>query len=449
MTTPARGVNLVGFFSAEFGQGEVARRLDRALRHARIPHTTIPYEQVPHRQEHAFEHSAGKLHDVNILCLNAEHVLGFAAGPGRALLDGRYTIGVWFWETSRFPGYLRPAIKLVDEIWVASDFVRDAISAETLVPVETFPLPVEVDQPSHLTRTDLALPEDRFLFSFVFDFYSTVARKNPDGLIQTYRRAFGAADGAALAVKSINGDRFPDELGRLRELAAGREDIRVVDAFVPAGHARAYTALADCAVSLHRSEGFGLMLAEAMAYGKPAIATAYSGNLTFMDESNSFLVPAETTILTEEVTPYPAGSVWGDPNLDEAARLMREVVASPERAREVGERGRRTIADRHSLERTAEFLRERLGAIGGRPPTTPAREATAFLVQGPRLAWDRPTRLGRGGLVLRRLLRRALRPYTARQNEFEHVVVDALRELELGVDDLRRRLDELERQRGT
>ena len=140
---PEEGANLVGFFQAEFGQGEVARRLDRALRHAGIPHTTIPYGAVPHRQDHVFEQAEGELYDVNVLCLNAEHLVGYAeseaaerfspTGSPSASGSGRRSV---------FPEYLRPALKYVDEIWVASEFVAEALRAATSVPVRTFPLPV-------------------------------------------------------------------------------------------------------------------------------------------------------------------------------------------------------------------------------------------------------------------------------------------------------------------
>ena len=446
------GVNLVGFFTAEFGQGEVARRLDRALRHAGIPHTTIPYEAIPHRQEHAFDHSEGGLHDLNVLCLNAEHLLGYAERDGELLAD-RLSVGVWFWETSVFPAYLRPALKFVDEVWVASDFVAEAIRAVTAVPVRTFPLPVEAPPAAMVSRADLGWPEDRVVFSFVFDFHSTVARKNPDGLVEAYTRAFGPDDGALLVVKSINGSRFPDELGRLKEAAAGRPDIKVVDGFVPAGEVSAYTSLADASVSLHRSEGFGLTLAEAMSLGKPTIATGYSGNLTFMDDDNSLLVRHRLTELEEDVGPYPAGSVWAEPDLDHAAELMRQVVSDPEAAQARAERGRRTILEQHGIDRTAAFLQEQVPRLERRRlerhrTATPAELATDFLARGPRTGWSEPSRLGRLGLLYRRLLLRLLRPYTARQRELEHDVVDGLLELEREVRELRRRLEELERQRG-
>jgi hypothetical protein len=237
-------------------------------------------------------------------------------------------------------------------------------------------------------------------------------------------------------VKSINGGEFPDELRRLEEATAGRMDIRVVDGFVPADHVRGYAALADAVVSLHRSEGFGLTLAEAMAHGTPVIATGYSGNLAFMNEGNSYLVPYALTELEDDVGSYPAGSIWAEPDLEEAARLMRRVAEHPDEAKGRGERGRKTIESRHSLDATARFLSERMPAVEALSTKrmevkTPTGYAADYLARGPQLSWTQPTRLGRPGVWMRKVLLRVLRPYLVRHSEFEHSVVDALRELEL------------------
>jgi glycosyltransferase involved in cell wall biosynthesis/SAM-dependent methyltransferase len=439
----SQGVNVVGFFRAEFGQGEAARRIVAALEQAGLPFSTVTYDRVPHRQDHPFDERSGEaVYPANILCLNAEHLLQFVQGDGRELLRGRYSTGVWFWETGRLPRQLRPALDFVDEVWVASDFVREAIAAETPKPVLTLPLPVLVPAPPAITRADLGWPEDAVVFLFVFDFFSTLERKNPLGLIEAYKQAFPEPARAILYLKSINGDGAPGELARVRAAAEGRPDIVLSDGYVEHDRLTALSAFCDCYVSLHRSEGFGLTIAEAMAYGKPAIATGYSGNLAFMDEDSSYLVPYSLTSLEQAVGPYPAGTVWADPDLDEAARLLREVVENPEEARERGLRGREAVAGRQSLERAASFLAERvpqLERLGAERAAreTPASRAAAFLTEGPSLSWEAPSPAGRVGRWWRRILLRLMRPYLVRQRELETLVVS-------GVDELERSRDRLE-----
>jgi glycosyltransferase involved in cell wall biosynthesis/SAM-dependent methyltransferase len=440
-TTPS-GVNVIGFFKAEFGQGEAARRLVAALERARIPLATVTYDRIPHRQDHPFEERAGEpAYPTNIICLNAEHLLYFTQGDGRDLLRGRYSVALWFWETNRFPRELRPAIDFVDEVWVASPFVAEAIAAETSKPVLTFPLPVVIPDPTGLSRADLGLPEDAFVFAYVFDFFSTIQRKNPIGLIEAYTRAFPEPDGALLYLKSINGDGAQDDLARVQEAAGNRPDIRIEDGYVPGERLTALSALCDCYVSLHRSEGFGLTIAEAMAFGKPAIATAYSGNLAFMDDAWSYLVPYRLTTLDKPVGPYPAGTVWADPDLDEAARLLREVYERPERARERGARGREAVTSRQSLDQAAGFLEERVPQLevlrqqrGVRE--TAASRAARFLAEGPSLSWDIESWAGPFGRLWRRVLMRLLRPYTLRQRELETLLVNGLDALERSRDAL-------------
>jgi glycosyltransferase involved in cell wall biosynthesis/SAM-dependent methyltransferase len=442
MSEQAYGVNVVGFFRAEFGQGEAARRVVAALERTDVPFTTVTYDRIPHRQEHPFVDRKSALLPANIVCLNAEHLVQFAADSGRDLLRNRYSAGLWFWETSRFPQQFRQALDYVDEVWVASDFVREAVQAETAKPVLTFPLPVLVPQPTAVTRAELGLPEDAFVFLFVFDFFSTLARKNPLGLIDAFTRAFPEPAGALLYLKSINGDRSTAELARIREAVGGRPDIVLSDGYVEGDRLTALTALCDCYVSLHRSEGFGLTIAEAMAFGKPAIATAYSGNLAFMDEESGYLVPYTLASLDAAVGPYPAGTVWAEPDLDEAARLMRHVVEEPEEARRRGELGKAAVESRQSVERAAGFLAERVGKIErlnaeklGRQ--TAGSRAAGFLAYGPTLAWDARSRSGLAGRAWRKLLQRLMRPYTIRQRELESLLV-------AGVEDLERSRDRLD-----
>jgi glycosyltransferase involved in cell wall biosynthesis len=358
---PAPGINIVGYFRAELGIAEVARQIVRGVEHAAIPYSTLTYERTLSRQEHPFgaPDSETAPYDTNIICVNADQLRFFHRDIGEAFFRGRYSIGVWFWELARFPSRLRPALGLVDEVWAASDFVRGAIAAATDRPVHVIPLPIGEPAPITSSRDQLELPEG-FLFLFSFDFLSIVERKNPVALVQAFKRAFRPGEGAVLLIKTVNGSRAARALRRLQAAAADHPDIHVVDGYVSASTKDATIAACDCYVSLHRSEGYGLTMAEAMAYGKPVIATAYSGNLDFMDEANSFLVPFSLTTIPRRRGPYSAGEQWADPDVDAAAELMRYVYDHPDEAREIGHAASVELRMHYTIQRTASFVAQRL-----------------------------------------------------------------------------------------
>jgi hypothetical protein len=188
-------------------------------------------------------------------------------------------------------------------------------------PIVDAPVPVPIfDSTPGCDRTQLDLPTDRFVFLFMFDFFSVCERKNPLGLIDAYRAAFGPDDGTVLVVKSINGARREHDLAAVRAAAQGRTDIFVRDEYLTPDRHAALLAACDAYVSLHRAEGLGLTMAEAMALGKPVIATGYSGNLDFMDDDVAFLV--------------------------RHASLMRSVVADRDRSAAVGRRAAAAIRAR-------------------------------------------------------------------------------------------------------
>lgn len=446
MTTS--GVNVVGFFRAEFGHGEAARRVLAAVERAGIPHATVTVKTPHHREKHPFTaRGEGAVYNANIVCLNPEHMLEFAQHGAAELFFGRHTVGVWCWEASRFPDAFRPAFDLVDEIWVASEYVAEIVSDATEKPVHVFPMPVEVAPPPALTRAELGLPDGRFVFLLAFDFFSTVERKNPLALIEAFTQAFAPDEGPLLVIKTINGDKQAAELRRLRQAAGGRSDIRIVDDYVSGEVMRGLVASSDSYASLHRSEGFGFPLAEAMAYGKPVIATGYSGNLTFMDDENSYLVGFGLTPVPAGSANYPAGALWADPDVDEAAAAMRRVVEQPDEAAERGRRGRETILENHTVDRLATFVAGRLSEIDRLPRREltvepPVERAARFLAVGPSLSWAAASgRFGSFGVRARSVLRRLLRPYLVRQREWEYLVVEQLRQ---DSEALRRQADRIE-----
>src|SRR5438067_822348 len=445
------GVNAVGFFRAELGHGEAARRVLAGIDRAGIPHATITVKTPHHREKHPFTARGDRpAYPTNIVCLNPEHMLEFAQRGGGELFLDRYTVGVWCWEASRFPDAYRPAFDLVDEVWVASDYVAEIISDATDKPVHVFPMPVDVVPAPSISRADVGFPEGRYAFLFAFDFFSTLERKNPFGLIEAFKLAFAPREGPQLLIKTINGQKQAGDLKRLAEAASHHPDIRVVDEYVAGGEMRGLVANCDCFVSLHRSEGFGFSLAEAMAYEKPVIATGYSGNLTFMNDEDSYLVGYGLTPIPAGIPNYPTGALWADPDLDEASAAMRRVVEQRDEAKERGRRGREMIHAEHSLERTAEFVRTRVAEIGALSPKEGRRDsdverAARFLALGPSLSWTAPSgRFGRLGVLARRALMRVLRPYLVRHREWESLVVEALRRQDAIAAAQGQRIEELE-----
>jgi glycosyltransferase involved in cell wall biosynthesis len=438
---------VIGYLRAELGLGEIARKLASASERAGVPTSTVAYRRTSHRQEHHFEErgSGAAPYDTNIICVNADQLPLVHRDLGPDVLAGRYSVGVWFWEISHFPANLHSSFDLVDEVWVASDFVRESISAETEKPVHVVPVPLERPPAAPLGRKELDLPDD-YLFLFVFDYFSVNARKNPIGLVEAFKRAFARGEGPRLLIKSINGDQRRDALRRLQDAAADRSDIEVRDGYVSAPEKDALMAACDCYVSLHRSEGLGLTMAEAMSLGKPVIATGYSGNLTFMDESNSYLVGFSLSTIPPGSDPYVPGVEWAEPDLDHAAELMRHVYERPEEAQAVGEQARTDLLERHSLRRTGEFIRERLEQIPERDRRLleirePLDHAAAIVqgLPGEGLAQGSGSFFAR---ILRRVVRRILWPELAEQRRLDAALVDALQALVRELDRVVRELPE-------
>ncbi len=448
---PPAGINIAGYFDAELGIGEAARALTSAVEAAGILHATTTYRKTLSRQRHPFagRSSEGTAYDINVLCINADTTRQFARDAGSEFFAGRHTVGYWFWEIEQFPPVFGPAFDIVDEVWVATDFVADAVRASGRKPVFTVPLPVPVPAyPLDITRERLGLP-DQFTFLLIFDFLSIVERKNPLGLIRTFMQAFAPDEGPVLMLKSINGHLRRNEMERLRAEATGRPDIRIVDAYYSAEEKDALLGLSDCYVSLHRSEGLGLTMAEAMALGKPVIATGYSGNLHFMTSENSYLVDYDRIAVPAGCDPYPEGATWADPNLEQAAGFMRQVFEQPADAARRARRGQADILERHNVETSARAIAQRVEQIHRTrsllvmpdlptpPAPAPAPEAStvesleALLPQLEEMTNPRVSGEGRSlsgiRVFFQRLLFRLLRPYAFQQRQLHSQLIQGLR----------------------
>lgn len=437
-----RGVNLAGYLRAELGVGEVARQVTAALDAHDEP--VLPLVQVAEasRQGHAFASAAGAdaPFPINLLCINADQTAAFAATAGPDFFAGRHTIGWWWWEVSSFPREWEEAFEHVDEIWAGSRFVADTLQRVAPVPVIPMPLPVSPPQPSGIGRAELGLPPDAFAFLYAFDFHSVFARKNPLDAIAAFTQAFAPGEGPVLVLKSINGDAHPDHAALVRDALGERPDILVMDRYLTAREKDALVHCCDAYVSLHRSEGFGITIAEAMALSKPAIATRYSGNLDFMTDENSYLVDAELVPIGLGSAPYPPDGEWAQPDIAQAAALMRRVVEKPAEAAAKGRAAAAHLAAHHSHEAAGELMVARLNEIRRRldwpDPAAYARQAreetAAVIDRGIARSTRRRVDPRR---VLRGLAVRAARPLLAHQRQIHRALLFSLEE---SVDALRR-----------
>lgn len=356
------GLNVAGYFKAESGVGEMARLIMGGIEQSGEPYSTFNYQARFSRQNHDFEPTGEfPAYSVNLICVNADELYPFVRDTGEEILDNRYTVGMWWWELEEFPEVDAQTASLVDEVWVGTEHVAGAVRAQTDRPVHRIPVPIrKID--AEPDRKGLGLPEG-FVFLFTFDFLSAFSRKNPLGIIEAFSKAFEPNEGPTLVIKSINGMSETAALEIMRLAAANRSDILMIDGYLPPEQKDALTASCDCYVSLHRAEGYGLGMAEAIALGKPVIATNYSGNLAFLNDQNSYLVDYELSSVPSGTKPYREGARWADPDLDQAAKAMRGVYYNQQEAAERGRVGREQARSIHTPEKTAEFIRTRMAEI--------------------------------------------------------------------------------------
>ncbi|MEI2729238.1 MAG: glycosyltransferase [Candidatus Nanopelagicales bacterium] len=355
--------SVVGYLTAEVGVGEAGRRILRGAQAVGLPVNAIDLADMTRaRCEHPLRTEISDVDSLArraIVCVNADQFPRISRMIKlKSSTDRR--IGLWFWELSEFPDKFKRAFDHVDEVWVASEFTRAAIAAKTEKPVHIVTMPVPRFTTASHSKDDLGLPLDRTNFLVSFDFDSVEARKNPLGAIDAYKRAFTPSDGAHLIIKTLNGRLHQERLERLRVATSSRPDIVLQDGFLSSSQMFSLQKNVDCIVSLHRSEGYGLHLADSLAMGTPVVATRYSGNLTFMPDDHPGLVDYDLVNVGQGAAPYSPDAVWAEPCLDSAARAMRRIVDEPESVRARADADAVRMRDSHSVDVAASAMRSRL-----------------------------------------------------------------------------------------
>lgn len=367
------GCNVIGFADGVLGIGEDARAVATALGHAGISrcicNLTLP-------DQHATSASSQMealyvpqpLFPVNIFAMTAFETARLAAQRGASLRSGRYNIGYWPWELTSLPEEWRFVFDLVDEIWAPSRFLVEVYAGLTTKPVILMPPCVSVAPTTAMDLAPFGIEPGNVVFLTMFDFNSFIARKNPQAAIAAFKSAFPDPDGPErMIVKSLNAHAHPASLQDIQQQIGDDDRFVLLDGAFSRAEVCGLIAAVDCFVSLHRAEGFGRVIAEAMLLRTPVVATNWSGSVDFLKATTGFPVDGALRPVAAEEYVFWEGSDWAEPSIASAAAALRQVAARPKGIEALLTRAQSKIAGSYDLASASRALAARLADIGARP----------------------------------------------------------------------------------
>ena len=389
MSSRPFGFNVIGYLSGNLGLGVSARHVTALLLEKGYPVATLDLDPLSGRARHdlsldayAVKSPSDLPYGVNFSILGIPSLPSFFLRPPAVVgckatlrpgsdywLGGdRLNVALVWWELTVMPELWVRALELFDVVVAASPFIRATLETHlsnvlTIPAIHPFSLPDGITE----SRARFGLPKDVVLFVSSFEPRSDPERKNPFAAIAAFKLAFANDSRANLIIKLNNatgaGPILAPILAKLKHQCDHDPRIRIIDETLTYADVLALYASCDVFVSLHRSEGLGLGLMEAMALGKPVIATAWAGNMAFMNHTNSCLVrykliPVEATLQLYSKHRLASSAMWADPNLDEAAAWMAKLVDDPEMRASLGRRAAMSIVDLQQEARKAKWVDE-------------------------------------------------------------------------------------------
>ncbi len=342
-------VSVIGYLRTTSGVGSVARHTLAGLQGSplAVEGMDVAFGVVSDRSDRSSEawladRATGR---VQLFAnINADQLAAVLDHMAPQLTNPAYRISMPAWELEEFPDAWISAFDDVDEVWAQTAWMQRMLAPRLDKPVVRMPVMLTLDPPVPQPRSRFGLPDDRFLFYFAFDFLSFIERKNPNGAVAAFRLlpVTNTAPRPMLVIKTMNGHHAPAAHAAFIASVAGDPDIVVIDEVFTRDDTLALLAVTDCVLSLHRCEGLGLMVAEAMALGVPVIATDYAATTELLSERTGYPVSYRLVALKPGEYPMGDGQSWADPDTAHAAWLMQRVMRDPTEARR-----RATVAKLH------------------------------------------------------------------------------------------------------
>lgn len=360
------GVNLIGDIRAEIGLGQSMRLVANELELSRYPFGIHEFQLGGNVRRGDMTWDCRMREDypyaVNIFHVNPQEVALAYLYLDKDIWKNRYNIAFWLWELEEFPKEYIETIKFFDEIWTPSEFASESIRKVTDKPVHTIPYYVLAEKDEQLDRTYFKLPQDKFLYLIMYDTNSTMARKNPVGALEAYKKAFPQENPQVGLVIKVN-NATEEDLCAIRKQIGAYQNIYFITQTLDKIQVNSLIAAVDVFVSLHRAEGFGLVMAEAMILKTACVATDWSSNTEFMDAESACMVPYKKVQIKETSGNYKKGCVWAEPDIETAAVFIKRLYMDSEYYAALVCHAREHIQTVLGKERILCLLEERLDSI--------------------------------------------------------------------------------------
>jgi GT2 family glycosyltransferase len=360
---------LIGYIDAQLGLGQSLRGLALAMSRTPVRFSIYPFgvgvegrRSVPYMPE---RYDLVNAHAVNVIEVTPDELPKVFEHVSERFFDRSYNILRTYWELGKAPEAWRACLAPIDEIWAPNPFVAESFRTIFDRPITVVPPCIDLPRPAPGEHNRFGLDEERFHFLFSFDYFSFPQRKNPLAVVRAFRAAFPDLSApVGLIVKSSGAvTHFQHIKEALRAAARHDPRIQIIDESLPRDEMLILMATADCYVSLHRSEGFGLGMAEAMALGKPVIGTGYSGNTDFLNEETGYPIPYVLRAVAADEYVHTEGQVWAEPDEAACAIAMRRVFGNRTEAAAKATAGQRLVAERYGSVNVGRVVETRLNQV--------------------------------------------------------------------------------------